>query len=264
MDESDLDSDFHIPGYVLKPRRDRLTDGGGGVCFYVSETINFIPRPDLRMRELENECIEIHHPHSKPIIVVNWYRPPKAPVSIFSQLESLLSRLDVTNNEYYLLGDMNADMLSTKYDNDVRLLNNTTDIYGLQQLINEPTRITEKSSTLLDLIYTNCPDKVLCSGVAHISISDHSLVFVCRKLSIRFPCSGHKLITYRCFKNFDKAKFREDINKFAIDLSNLNSIDDPNTGNFGKHNFFLLLIITLQYVHNVFAPVLVLHGLLQV
>ncbi|CAH3169821.1 unnamed protein product [Porites lobata] len=67
-------------------------------------------------------------------------------------------------------------MASTNYDNNVRQLINIADIYGLHQLISDPTRITDKSSTLIDLIYTNCPEKVVCSGVAHISISDHSLI----------------------------------------------------------------------------------------
>ena len=59
-------------------------------------------------------------------------------------------------------------MASTNYDNNVRqLTNSVADIYGLHQLISEPTRITDKSSTLIDLIYSNCPERVVCSGVAH-------------------------------------------------------------------------------------------------
>ena len=67
---------------------------------------------------------------------------------------------------------------STNYDNNARQLINIADIYGLHQLISEPTRITDKSSTLIDLIYTNCPERVVCSGVAHISISDQSCLCV--------------------------------------------------------------------------------------
>ena len=94
---------------------------------------------------------------------------------------------------------MNADMASTNYDNNVRQLINIADIYGLHQLISEPTRITDKSSTLIDLIYTNCPERVVCSGVAYISISDHSLVYAFHKLSINFR-KGHTSITYRNLK----------------------------------------------------------------
>ena len=54
-----------------------------------------------------------------------------------------------------------ANMASTNYDNNVRQLTNLADIYGLSQLISEPTRITDKSSTLIDFIYTNCPERVV-------------------------------------------------------------------------------------------------------
>lgn len=79
---------------------------------------------------------------------------------------------------------MNVDITPTKCDNGARHLNNIANIYDLHQLISEPTWITDKSSTLIDLVYTNCPERIVCSGLAHMSISDHSLVYALRKLSI--------------------------------------------------------------------------------
>ena len=40
------------------------------------------------------------------------------------------------------------------------------------------------SSTLIDLTFINTPDRVVCSGVSHIGISDHTLVFAFRKVPI--------------------------------------------------------------------------------
>ena len=82
-------------------------------------------------------------------------------------------------------------------DNNTRLLSNIAQVFYLHQLIEEPTRITDKSSTLIDVIYTNNPDKVVCSGVCHISISDHSLVYAFRKASIDPPTKGHSTLTYK-------------------------------------------------------------------
>ena len=158
LDVSNNNSDFYICGYELI-RRDRLSDAGGGICFYIKSTLNFSVRTDLNIDELENLCIEIRKPNSKPFIVVNWYRPPNSPVELFSHLENLIARLDLTNLEFFLLGDMNADMMaSANNDNNVRQLANIADIYGLRQLISEPTRITDKSATLIDLIFTHCPE----------------------------------------------------------------------------------------------------------
>ena len=71
-------------------------------------------RTDLNFDELENLCIEIHKPNAKPLIVVNWHRPPSSPIGLFSHLENLIARLDLTNIELLLLGDMNADMASNQ------------------------------------------------------------------------------------------------------------------------------------------------------
>ena len=82
------------------------------------------------------------------------------------------------------MGDLNCD-LQSKDNGTVKALLNITDIYGLEQLINEPTRITPSTSTLIDVIFTNRPENVYCSGVSHVAISDHSLVYAYRKF--QFP-----------------------------------------------------------------------------
>ena len=70
----------------------------------------------------------------------------------------------------------------------------------LKQLIEEPTRITTHSSTLLDLIMTNSVN-VSKSGVLYSGISDHSLVYVIRKF--KRPKSEPKLIKTRSFFFFN-------------------------------------------------------------
>ena len=79
LDVSNNYSDSYIYGYELI-RRDRLSDGGGGICFYIKSTLNFSVRTDLNIEELENLGIDIRKPNSKAFIVVNWYRPPNSPI----------------------------------------------------------------------------------------------------------------------------------------------------------------------------------------
>ena len=180
-DDSISDDEVYIPGYEIV-RRDRTSGGGGGVCFYIRSSINFLYRSDLvNIPNLENLCIEVNKPGSKPFLITTWYRPPESPVEIFNRFKSLTGELDAMNVEYYLLGDFNCDQISPISNNDTRLLNNITEIYGLPQLIQEATRITENTSTLLDVIYTNCPNKIVCSGVSHIGVSDHVLCLLIAK-----------------------------------------------------------------------------------
>ena len=99
-------------------------------------------------------------------------------------------------------------------------------VYGLQQLINEHTRITK--TTLIDLIYTNYPDRVVCSGVSHCGISDHSLIYVYRKLSLNTVSSKeNNYVTYRNFKKFNRENFRSDISSQDWNY-NLSNIQYPN------------------------------------
>ena len=70
LDVFNNNSDFYICSYKLI-QRDRLSNGGGGICFYIKSTINFSMQTDLNIDELRNLCIEIRKPNSKPLIAVN-------------------------------------------------------------------------------------------------------------------------------------------------------------------------------------------------
>ena len=58
------------------------------------------------------------------------------------------------------------------------------ELFQMKQVIADPTRITSTTASLLDIIATNTPDKVKESGVIHLGISDHSLVYVSPKVSV--------------------------------------------------------------------------------
>ena len=109
---------------------------------------------------------------------------------------------------------------------DSSYLTNVFDIYGLSQLITEPTRVTPVSKTLIDLCITNSLEKVTNSGVVHLGISDHPLVFLTRKS--RHYRNGPRVIETRQFKHFNREKFLSDLNQLPwanVDLhSNTNDM----------------------------------------
>ena len=66
-------------------------------------------------------------------------------MSLFNELEELVRKLDAGNWEFFVLGDINVDLLpDTTVSNAVKL-KYILDIYDLDQLITEPTRITLNS-----------------------------------------------------------------------------------------------------------------------
>ena len=44
--------------------------------FYIKTSINFAVHSDLNALNLENLCIEICKPKSRPFPIATWYRPP--------------------------------------------------------------------------------------------------------------------------------------------------------------------------------------------
>ena len=66
---------------------------------------------------------------------------------------------------------MNCNLASSQLDN-ANLLTSIADVYGLQQLITDPTRCTESSS-----IFTNSAGRVVCSRGALISAE--VIIFAC-------------------------------------------------------------------------------------
>ncbi|XP_066020848.1 uncharacterized protein [Pocillopora verrucosa] len=227
LDDTIGDNEIHISGYE-SIRRDRSTNGrsGGGVCFFIRSEINYSVRSDLICEQIESLTVEIKKPRSRPFAVMTWYRPPDSSIDLFRPFEELIGKLDSENIEYYVLGDLNCNMAAPKFDKSTNILSNIADVYGLDQLITEHTRITDKSRTLIDLIFTNTPDRVVCSGVSHIGISDHSLVYVFRKVSIESTTNKHTTLRYRKFKNFNSDHFRNDIGQ--QDWSSIESYSDPN------------------------------------
>ena len=72
LDEGILNSEIYIPGYEIV-RRDRKRKSGG-VCVYIQTAINYSVPTDLHINNLENFCLEIRKPNSKPFVIVTWYR----------------------------------------------------------------------------------------------------------------------------------------------------------------------------------------------
>ena len=79
------------------------------------------------------------------------------------------------------MGDLNADFLTGNGDR----LKTFCALNNLQYLINEPTRITANSATVLDQIITNCPAFIESTAVGQpVSTSDHCMVSVKIKFNI--------------------------------------------------------------------------------
>jgi len=86
-------------------------------------------------------------------------------------------------------------------------LNNLLDRFNYVQMINQPTRVSDNSSTLIDLIICHNP-KFNNAGVLPVSTADHKLVYSVRKQPKQSPKSCHVKKIHSC-KNTDYEKFKK-------------------------------------------------------
>ena len=129
-------------------------------------------------------------------------------VIVEEQLNSLFLWATMDCNTIVLTGDLNLDRLKPE-QREGRLLRNLEEVYELECLITEPTRVTNTSSTLLDVILTNKPQLFKRSGILNPEISDHYLTFALMESKI----SKHrkKVITFRSMKSLDVEMFNEEL-----------------------------------------------------
>lgn len=218
------DQEIDIQGYQVI-RRDRNRNGGG-VAIYVRSVVNIKQRNELVPNDLEAICIEVIKPKSKSFLVISWYRSPNQQLfnqsEQFEKFEEMLTKLENDEKEYIIAGDVNCDLLSSTDTPQISTIKNIINNYQLKQFINEPTRVGNSSTSLLDLILTNMPENITNSGVIHVGISDHSLIFACRKLGI---CKQpYKLIQSRHFGNYCCSDFQDDL----LLLNSIADSEDPN------------------------------------
>ena len=76
-----------------------------------------------------------------------------------------------------ILGDFNYCILNTK----VNIFSEMMTTHGFSQIINKPTRVTNKSTSLINHMYTNNKDKISQAGVIETGINDHFITYCTRK-----------------------------------------------------------------------------------
>ena len=119
--------------------------------------------------------------NTEPIVIGCIYRP-EYHTDIF--MEELEQTIELLQSELYLLGDFNCEMFTSKPKPITKWLLGLMKDSLLDQVINEPTRVTEKSKTAIDIIFTSHTERIIQKGVQHIGISDHSMAFIIRKAHI--------------------------------------------------------------------------------
>ena len=215
------DCQITIQGYDLF-RKDRVAHGGGVVA-YVPNHLKVHRRPDLETNDVDMLWLELRL-RSRRILIGVTYRPPND-IDFFTHFDNISSRACLeTNKSLILIGDFNCNTLAPNSQNS-KLLFATTNELRLTQLVADPTRITENSRTIIDLIFSS--DQLNASGatVTPCSLSDHHIVSC--QVNIKPPRPPQRFVHSRLLHKCDTEALKNDFEMVPWQVSEIfDDIDD--------------------------------------
>ena len=144
---------------------------------------------------VEDLWIQVQFKKLPSIIIGVIYRHPKALNDSFEYILSSFREMCVRNKPMFIFGDINDDLFQQNAK-----LHKIIKITKLAQVIDKPTRITETSRTLIDVLITNRVDMILQKDVVPCPIADHELVS--SSINICKPKRLPEIKTYRCLDNY--------------------------------------------------------------
>ena len=163
LSDSTKDEQLVIKGFSKIIRRDRVSDGYGGVAAYISDSLNFARRPELELFGTECIWLEIFTSKTKSILLGIFYRPPSSNQVYTQKIEDCIGlALDSGGKDVVVTGDFNWNVSS---ETSLRKVTSLCLQFGLHQCIDEPTHYTENSNSILDLLFVSDINSVVFSGV---------------------------------------------------------------------------------------------------
>ena len=163
------------------------------------------------------------------------YRHPSGNVTHFNDsLDQCLKKFN-SNNMFLLAGDINIDLLKTNLQSTQDYLN-TMLSYNLIPSIIIPTRVTDRSSTLIDHIFVRLPkskiSNQITSGNFISDITDHFSNFIIVDIELK-KTMERPLI--RLFTKKNTEKFKQNLSAEFADINeHINLQDNPNVNEIYK------------------------------
>ena len=194
------DCELRIDGYEIK-RSDRKGREGGGVAIYFKDNLNIVEMEKYQSENIEAIC-------SQKMLIGTVYRPPDRD-DFYTLFPPILEQIWQTRKNLLIIGDLNSDLTPNSMNDKGRRLKTILNNYNLKNMIKDPTRVTETTKSVLDLVIVNDASKVISSGVHDICIADHKLVYL--KYTLKRSKSKPKIITVKNYKRLDEKAFKNDI-----------------------------------------------------
>ena len=152
LHESIKNDEIRIPGYNVF-RKDRTT-GVGGVCTYVKETMHVNMGVDLMFENIEAIWVEIRQGDTK-YLVSCIYRPLLPRQNFMKKSLTCLNVLGWLSIPLFLWVILSSITFWMRLY--LLIQSNIETTYDMHQLIDQPTRVDDKTSSVLDVILMSHP-----------------------------------------------------------------------------------------------------------
>lgn len=184
---------FTLPGYNVFAKCNQ-SYRAGGVMTYVTDSLLVQQLNIMDLLTADHLHLRIKIPNKTDIDMVAVYRLQQFNEDQFCmELDNMLHKIN--NKNLIICGDLNINLLKPSNSADNYLTKMAG--HGLESQINEPTRVTMQSSSLIDHVFIR-------RGVNHVmesdswvtdtQVTDHYMIVTCIKCE-KIP-SAHK--TYQC------------------------------------------------------------------
>ena len=171
---------YWLDGYnhVSLVRPDRIH---GGVSLFISALIFYRILNEISIVNKDIECLFVESESNGVKLYIGIiYRTPDADVRNFCDyLINILEKLKPQNQPCYLMGYYNIDLMKHTSHNPTSEFLDLMFSNSFIPLINKPTRVTSKTATIIDNIFTNeyKNENKYMTGILTTDISDHYPIF---------------------------------------------------------------------------------------
>ena len=145
--------------------------------------------------------MEIQLKNVKRFIFRTIYKPPDSSKHLSKNFDFSLSKtlqsIDSEKRESIVMGFMNVNNL---IENDHEVIKDIFTDNGFKQILNTPMRVTDQTSSLIDLIFVNNNQNISYKTVIPTGLSHHDLIACVRK--VNNVKHESETIHYRDYKNY--------------------------------------------------------------
>lgn len=162
------------------------------VWLYMLETIHPVSgEMSLKVMISKPYGLKFHYVILKNVLLCVLYRPPDSKAEWSNVFHEIMTRSRNSNVDIITMGDFNINLFSGENKKWLQDIN----LQGLTQAVKSPTRITYRTSTLIDHVYTTDERLIINLRVSDITISDHSpIYFTWKHASMKPKTNAHKSI----------------------------------------------------------------------